>query len=268
MRIPLAAGLLIILATSCRTQLEPPSELITVQPSRIVDLGAVMNEDTAYRFWGEQQLRASGLDRLNVFEDREVAEPVYVVNSWYTLANHGGPHVDAPNHVGTPDGKGIDDFAVESFVGPAKIINVSHLPQGDLVPVSLVESGGVQPGDIVLLYTGYVTPPADEFPVYTTLSEEAARYLASLPVKAIGTDALSTDQRENRGGGGATDYRSLAPIHHAFLTRDILIYEQLANLDELLGSEQLQFVGVPLNVEDGNGVPVRPVVFVFDKNDV
>ena len=127
MRTPLAAGL-IVLAMSCHTQRESRSELITVQPSRIVDLGALINEDTTYRFWGEQQLRASGLDQLNVFEDRE--------------------------------------------------------------------------------------------------------------------------------------------IHHAFLTRDILIYEQLANLDELLGSEQLQFVGVPLNVEDGNGVPVRPVVFVFDKNDV
>ena len=76
MRTPLAAGL-ILLVTACQTQLGPPPELITAQPSRIVDLGALINEDIAYRFWGEQQLRASGLDRLNVFEDREVTEPVH-----------------------------------------------------------------------------------------------------------------------------------------------------------------------------------------------
>ena len=52
-------------------------------------------------------------------------------------------------------------------------------------------------------------------------------------------------------------------IHDAFLSRGIPVYEQLLNLDRLLGKDRLFFVGVPLNMKDGDGMMVRPAVFVY-----
>lgn len=53
------------------------------------------------------------------------------------------------------------------------------------------------------------------------------------------------------------------PVHYSFLSRSIPAYEQLMNMDRLLGKSNLFFVGVPLNIENGDGMIVRPVVFVY-----
>jgi len=53
------------------------------------------------------------------------------------------------------------------------------------------------------------------------------------------------------------------PIHYAFLSRGIPIYEQLFSVDKLLDKENMYFVGVPLNIRGGDGMIVRPVVFVY-----
>ncbi|MCK5370956.1 MAG: cyclase family protein [Cyclobacteriaceae bacterium] len=36
-------------------------------------------------------------------------------NAYYTLFNHGGPHVDAPNHINLE--KGLNSYPIESFMG-------------------------------------------------------------------------------------------------------------------------------------------------------
>ncbi|MCP4203089.1 MAG: hypothetical protein GY769_14300 [bacterium] len=237
------------------------------EPTRIIDLGALVTEDLPQRVWGKRQLADFGFDRPNSFEDVEAFEPMYFVDSYYTLFNHGGPHVDAPNHVGNRNGKGIDAFDLSHFAGPATFVDASHLPQGSVVSASVVQNAEIHAGDIVLLYTGYEFPASeDEYPVYSTLSQEAALYLAELPIRALGTDALSVESISEFGrkaAEGATSYEELTPIHHAFLTRDILVFETLFHLDELKGLKDLYFVGVPLNVKGANGVPVRPVVLAY-----
>jgi kynurenine formamidase len=46
------------------------------------------------------------------------------------------------------------------------------------------------------------------------------------------------------------------------LSQGIPFYEQLFNVEELLGHERMFFVGAPLNIEGGDGMIVRPVVLV------
>ena len=53
------------------------------------------------------------------------------------------------------------------------------------------------------------------------------------------------------------------PVHHSFLSRGIPAYEQLFSVEKLLGKEDLYFVGPPLNIKDGDGMIVRPVVLVY-----
>ena len=173
-------------------------------------------------------------------------------NAYYTLFNHGGPHVDAPNHFGL--GGGIDTYPIEDFSGPVKVFDVSRYPVGRSVPADVFR-GNVDPGDIVLLATGYTPPQTDEeLPQVTTLTNEAAQLLATLPVRAIGTDSFSIEN---------LDDVSMPSLHHVFLGRGIPLYESLFNVTSLLGKGNMFFVGVPLNIPDADGMIVRPVVFVY-----
>ena len=51
---------------------------------------------------------------------------------------------------------------------------------------------GIEPGDVVLIYTNYA-PPMDEesYPETVTITREAAEYLAEMPIRAFATDAYS-----------------------------------------------------------------------------
>ena len=131
--------------------------------------------------------------------------------------------------------------------------------------VDAIRSHDIRPGDIVLIYTAYMPPETDdETPHRIALTREAAEYLAELPVRAFGTDAFNVDSDDN-----PTPVESdsavirVAPNHYSFLSRGIPIFEQLFNVDQLLGKEDMYFVGPPLNIENGDGMMVRPVVLVY-----
>ena len=237
-------------------------------PIEVIDLGTLITEDTAQRVAGEGFLELSGINRPNQFElvTWTVEMPggdVTGSNAFYTLANHGGPHVDAPNHVGLEGG--IDSYPIEAFSGPLKVFNVSAYPKGFSIPPSVFRSADVNPGDVVLIYTDY-EPPHDEtsFPETVTLTREAAEYLAKIPIRAIATDAYSVANLQDQANVTSTDVTAQAvPIHHSFLSRGIPVYEQLFNVEQLLDKERMYFSGVPVNIRDGDGMIVRPVVFVF-----
>ena len=226
-----------------------------LEPSQAIDLGTVVTDDLPQRFWGTGFLKAMNFTKQNSTEIVRWAFPaegdsLRGSNSYYTLFNHGGPHVDAPNHVRA--GGGIDSYQLQSFVGPAKVFDASAYAPGRSVPVELFR-GRVRPGDVVLVWTRYRAPNGDAMPEVKALTHAAAEYLATLPVRAFGTDAFSVD---------ALSEAKRPLVHHSFLARGIPAYEQLQNLDKLLGKGRLFFVGVPLNIKDGDGMMVRPVVFV------
>ena len=58
-----------------------------------------------------------------------------------------------------------------------------------------VAAGGVvEAGDIVIIFTGYAPPSSDdELPAVIALTNEAAEYLAGLPIRAFGTDAFGVE---------------------------------------------------------------------------
>jgi len=189
--------------------------------------------------------------------------PVSGSNSYCRIFNHGGPHVDAPNHTGM--GPGIDSYGIESFIGPAKVVDVSQLAPGRNVRKEMLDDQDIEPGDIVLIYTGYVPPQTEtDLPESITLNFEASEYLASIPIRAFGTDAFSVDSvTDERPVVADSEAARTLPGHYSFLTRGIPAYEQLMNVDRLLSKSDLFFVGVPLNIENGDGMIVRPVVFVY-----
>ena len=85
-----------------------------------------------------------------------------------------------------------------------------------------------------------------------------------MPVRAFGTDAFSVASLQDTTPVDAeTETARAVPIHHSFLSRGIPLYEQLFNVDQLLDKGNMYFVGVPLNIRNGDGMIVRPVVFVY-----
>ena len=209
-----------------------------------------------------------GFDKSNSFKviHQEFEFPdglLSVNNSYLTIFNHGGPHVDAPSHMNLKGG--IDNYALEDFIGPLKVIDVSGLPFGRTVSLSEIKKHDIQPGDIVLIFTNYTLPNKNELPSRIGLTQEAAKYLVNLPVKAFGTDSFNVESDDNPTDViSETALQRLAPIHYEFLSKGIPIYEQLFNVDKLLNKKKMLFIGQPLNIENGDGMVVRPVVFVYD----
>jgi len=243
----------LVLVAGC----SPNAEIGEFQPTRVVDLGALVTTDLPQQIWGTAFLEQMGFEGRNSFDVMawEFAMGDRIVNGSnanYTLFNHGGPHVDAPNHMGL--GGGIDSNAIEDFSGPVRVFDVRGHDNGRTIPMDIF-NGHVSAGDVVLIYTGFQPPQDDDaFPEHATLTNEAADYLASLPIRAFGTDAFSIDSLQDI---------SSPSIHDSFLGSAIPAYEQLRNINELNAEDRMYFVGVPLNIKDGDGMIVRPVVFVY-----
>jgi arylformamidase len=232
-------------------------------PSEVIDLGAVVTEDLPERMFGNRWLNEYGFTRPNAFDVVSWSSgPVSGSDAYYTLFNHGGPHVDAPNHLNL--GGGIDTYSIDAFVGPLRVFDTSNYANGRTIPAAFFQGQDIREGDVVLIYTSYEPPQTDdELPESVTLTRAAAEYLASIPIRAFATDSYSAGSRDPNPVEADTEIARAAPVHEAFLSRGIPIYEQLFNVETLLGRENMFFNGVPLNIENGDGMIVRPVVFVY-----
>jgi kynurenine formamidase len=258
--------LLLFILASC--DISTPGRSSVFAPTEVIDLGTQVTEDINQRIAGKAFLSINGTDRPNQFEvipwTVEIGGGnVSGSNSFFTLANHGGPHVDAPNHVGLEGG--IDSYSIDVYSGPLKVFDVSRHAKGFSVPRAVFEDQGIESGDVVMIYTDYQPPEdAESFPETVTLTRSAAEYLASIPVRAFATDAFSVANLQDQAQVESNDLTAqVVPIHHSFLSRGIPVYEQLFNVASLLDKERMFFVGVPTNILDGDGMIVRPVVFVY-----
>jgi kynurenine formamidase len=255
--------LLVLLLSGCGQRHEHADSAVPT-PREIIDLGTLITTGTPKQFWGTkllQDLKFTEPNSFNVIHWK--FGPVSGSNGYYTLFNHGGPHIDAPNHVGV--GHGLDSYSIDSFAGPLKVLDFSHSAIGRSITVDMVANRQIVAGDIVLIYTGYKAPINEiDWPENAALTYEAAEYLANIPVRAIGTDAFNVDSLTDQSPVAAdNEIAEAVPGHHVFLTRGIPVYEQLVNVESLLGKENMYFVGVPINIKDGDGMIIRPVVLVY-----
>jgi len=228
-------------------------------PSQVIDLSPVVGEDLPVRFWGHQVLTLFGFSDSTEFRHVEGETPYYFQNSFLTLFNHAGPHIDAPNHM-ERGAAGIDAFPLETFIGPLRVLDFRAGAVTEPIERTEFEGVGIQPGDVVVAFVGYTPPGPHGLPSFRHLSAEAAQYLADLPVRLFGTDGLSVD---GAAPPNAMGYEGNAPVHHAFLTRGIPVIEQLVNLEQVLEVDEPVFVGFPLRVADGNASPIRAAALVY-----
>ncbi len=168
------------------------------------------------------------------------------------LVEHTATHVDAPAHF-VEEGATIDEVPLERFMGKGVVIDASSLAEKAAITAEFIEKRleeqGVKPGPgwVVLFYTGYYRYAGEpKWFQHPGLDETGAELLVEMGVNAVGIDAPSIDHEP-------------FPGHKKLLPHGIVIYENLARLEELLGKPGFQFIGIPLRIAGGSASPVRAV---------
>jgi kynurenine formamidase len=179
------------------------------------------------------------------------------------MSDHGPTHVDALSHLDpSPDAPAIDQMDLGLFTGPGICLDLSHAPPNsyisarDLSAAHDAATVSLEPGDVLLIHTGaharhhgsrqYLTD-------YPGLDADASEWLVQRGVKIFGVDSPSPDN----------PLSPTYPCHMMCRRAGITHYENLANLDRLLG-RRFTFAGFPLRIRGGTGSPVRAVAWLDD----
>ena len=171
------------------------------------------------------------------------------------FVEHIATHVDAPAHF-ISGGATIDEVPLDRFVGKGVVIDVTDSRPREVITLDKVlpriRELGVELGSdwIVLFETGYSKYAGTErWFDHPGIGRDVAEFLASVGVKAVGTDAPSID-------------REPFEAHKVLLSRGIPIYENLANLDLVKSRPGFLFIGLPLKIVKGSASPVRAVAIL------
>jgi len=168
-----------------------------------------------------------------------------------TLGSHTGTHIDAPRHF-IPDGIGVDQLSPTKLVGEAYVCDLSSKPFGSgITGLDLRKNleGRVAEDDIVVCYTGCSERWGDESvgSNYTYLTGNAAEYLVSKRVRAVGIDFLSVEK-----------FRAPDPVaHKTLLGNGIFIIESLSRATKQFVSQRILMICMPIKLQNGDGAPSR-----------
>ena len=179
------------------------------------------------------------------------------------MSDHGPTHVDALSHLDPrPEAPSIEKMPLDLFYGAATCINVSHVePQtyinaSDLDSIVARTDLDVRRGDILLFYTATYNRyhgSKEYLSQYPGLDESGSMWLVERGIKTFGVDSPSLDNPISR----------TYPLHMMCRNYGITHYENLANLDQVVG-KRFTFIGFPLPVRNGTGSPVRAVALMSE----
>lgn len=206
----------------------------------------------------EMTLHASH-EQWDGLTDSDVVSPaVYRL----TLGEHTGTHVDSLSHMARPyRGQSIDTMPLAMFYTEGICLDLSHKGQRELIEPADLEhtlAGAgleIKPGDTVLLYTDHYRRAygTDDWFNGPGISTGAARWLGQQKIAAFGVETASP------GVAGVSNKE----VHRICGELGFTHYENMINLDRLIGRGRFRFIGLPLKIRGGTGSPVRAVA-VFE----
>lgn len=175
------------------------------------------------------------------------------------LSTHSGTHCDAPFHF-FEDGKTIDEVPLETYVGPATILDLREKRPGSSIGRSDIArlADRIEPFDIVLLNTGggHRRANSSEFLTeYVYLDGPAAQLLLDLQVKGVGIDAVSL--------GAYNDPVKGAAPHRTLLGNGAFIVEELYFPDEVMDGRKRLFCAAPIKLQGCGGAWARAMLWEF-----
>jgi kynurenine formamidase len=215
-------------------------------------------------------------------------------NELIVTGGHVGTHIDALSHV-SHEGRlhgGLDaavaqrggrfsDLGVETIAPmvcrgwlldvPAALGLEACAPgyeitPGDLAKAASEQNVNVEPGDVVLVRTGWAQR-WDDRDAYVGFDsgvpgpgEAGARWLAALAPRAVGADSIAFEHLAPGAG------HALLPAHRVLLVEHGIHIIETLNLEELAYArvQEFAFVLAPLPLVGATGSPVRPLAVVSD----
>lgn len=166
-----------------------------------------------------------------------------------SLGSHQGTHLDAMFHF-IDEGKTLDQMPLDWFFGPARLLRIPKAVRDEITVEDFQKyEEFLMPGARIIFETGWQSEFGKPhfFTDFPSMTQEAARYLASKKLRLIGMDT-------------PTPSRDGYEVHHILLGQEIVIVESLANLDK--APEQFTFIGFPLNIAGRDGSPIRAVALI------
>ena len=246
--------------TSCNDR--PPAPR---RPEFIIDLSPPLTETTVLRQYGRRASEFFGLKpRTEVTRVRPEDEWKTYGFSYFDILSHGGAHLDASARL-MREGLKPDEIPLDKLFGWARVLDLRWHDRNSPITIADLETFRIKPGEIIILYLGYEAPKNEDWPEYAYLSGPAARWLAGIGVRLIGTDLPSlgslrktADMMEKRRPA-----EEIWASHVPFFEKDIPVIEGLANLDQVLGEKRMYFAAFPLPIPERSGAPVRAVMLIY-----
>lgn len=192
----------------------------------------------------------------------------------FTCAEHGGTHVDAPQHF-WKGGQTVDQIPLDRLIGKGARVDVSQMCAADhdyQVNVEDLKAWEKQTGDslegrIVLLYTGFCRhwPDRQRYLGTAEQGREAVAKLHFPGLRAAAADWLVTKRQVLAVGidTASIDYgqTSTYPTHVRLFRDNVPALENVANLHQLPPSG-FTVIALPMKIKDGSGSPCRIVAML------
>ena len=178
------------------------------------------------------------------------------------MGEHTGTHVDALNHMAKAyKGQSIDTMPLSMFYTEGICLDFRHKGLRELITGQEIQQAletvglDIRKGDTVLLCTGHYKKYFDtaHWGNGPGITAEATQWLGEQGIAAFGVETMSP------GVPGVSNRE----VHRICGALGFTHYENLINLDLLLGRGRFRFIGLPLKIRGGTGSPVRAVA-VFD----
>jgi kynurenine formamidase len=173
----------------------------------------------------------------------------------FLTTDHTGTHLDGPLRF-DPKGAPVEKIPLESFIRPARMLDLRGLGRAGLIDAAALEAAGggkIRAGDAAVLWTGHdlYMKDADYFWHRPQLSEDGAEYLAGRKAGIVAADFP--------GIGRPSDdrYEIKRMLHRA----GCMTVEQLRNLRKA-ANEPWHLFCAPLRIRGGAGSIIRACALV------
>ena len=174
------------------------------------------------------------------------------------MSEHTGTHVDALNHMRKEDkGKSIDTMPLSTFYTEGICLDFSAKGLKEIITSEEIKNQlklsnlDLKKGDTLLFCTHHYQKHfnTENWPNGPGISAEAARWLGEQKIAAFGVETMSP------GVPGISNKE----VHNICGELSFTHYENMINLDKLVGRGRFRFIALPLKIRGGTGSPVRAV---------
>lgn len=174
---------------------------------------------------------------------------------------HCGTHIDTPYHF-YKNGKKVEELDLSRFIGRGVLVDLEDKIK-ESAPITLAQiltesklstmKDEELSESVLLIYTGWGRNygNVNYYQNNPYLSNEAAQWIASKKIKAVGLD-FPPDRKQG------------SDVHLILLGNEVLIIENLTNLN-LLKNKDFNVIFFPIKLHEQGGGPSRVVAEVFER---